>query len=180
MIRTNNLNTTWCLACDFNVVRCASKQDGTILQSVTREIAVFDEFMEELGLNDQLLAGRKYTWHRLDRTCMSIIDRFLLSDDWLSQWDDLTRWGLEWTVFDHCAILLKSTSKNWRWGSYVLKEKLKQLKLALKEWNKSSFGNIDENLKAIVTEIKSIDAKGECGAFLEGDKMKRMELFENF
>lgn len=177
----------------------------------TREMLEFDEFIDDLGLNDLPLAGRKYTWHRSDGTSMSRIDRFLLSDEWLLLWEDLTQWGLERSVSDHCAIMLKSTTKNWGpkpfrtmncwfdhkeseklvadkwkdfniagWGSFVFKEKLKQLKIVLKEWNKSSFGNLDDKIQAAILEIKLIDDKGECGTFSDADKMKRRELFENF
>lgn len=112
---------------------------------------------------------------------------------------------------DHCAIILKSITKNWgpkpfcvlncwflhkefnkfvtdKWEtirvdgchSYVLKEKLKLLKCALKDWNKNSFRNIHDKITAAVAEIKILDDKGELGSFLEGDVLKMRELFEEF
>lgn len=66
------------------------------------------------------------------------------------------------------------------WDSFVAKEKLKSLKKEMKEWNKSSFGDIDNRIKAATEEIKLLDDKAESSSFSEGDIMKRRELFESF
>lgn len=36
------------------------------------------------------------------------------------------------------------------WAGFTLKEKLKQLKIALKEWNNTVFGNLDVNIEKSV------------------------------
>jgi hypothetical protein len=47
------------------------------------------------------------------------------------------------------------------WMGYVLKEKLKRLKGALKKWNKEVYGNVDSKIAALVGEIEELDLKGE-------------------
>lgn len=64
--------------------------------------------------------------------------------------------------------------------SFVLKEKLKELKQVLKGWNKSSFGNIEVNIQNAISEIKVLDDKGESCSFSEGDILLRRVLFEKF
>lgn len=104
---------TWCVVGDFNVVRCFNERRGANSQYATREMEEFNDFTEGLVLNDLPLNGRKFTWHRSNVRCMSRIDRFLLSDVWISRWQDLSQWGLKRTVLDHCPILLKATTLDW-------------------------------------------------------------------
>lgn len=70
------------------------------------------EFIEDMGLIDLPLTGRKYTWHRANGGCMSRLDRFLISDEWIVKWGEHTQWGLPRSVSDHCPILLKTNSIN--------------------------------------------------------------------
>ena len=100
---------------------------------------------------------------------MSKLDRFLLSDDWLSQWPDTTQFMLERDFSDHCLILLRSRIIYWGpktfkimdwwlkdkgfqnlvahkwgnyhpcgWGGYVLKQKLKFIKVCIRQWSLSN------------------------------------------
>lgn len=112
-LRSDNLGSPWCLAGDFNAVRSVSERRGSAVHIATTVMVEFDDFIEDMGLNDLPLVGRKYTWHRMDGSSMSRIDRFLLSDEWLGRWSDLSQWGLARSVPDHCPIILKSTVKNW-------------------------------------------------------------------
>lgn len=54
----------------------------------------FDQFIEDMGLVDLPLIVREYTWHQANRSCMSRIDWFLLLDEWMAMWADLTQRGL--------------------------------------------------------------------------------------
>jgi hypothetical protein len=44
---------------------------------------------------------------------------------------------------------------------FVLREKLKGLKVTIKEWNKEVYGAIDSKILILVEEIKDIDVRGE-------------------
>ncbi|GKV37508.1 hypothetical protein SLEP1_g45534 [Rubroshorea leprosula] len=80
---------------------------------ITREMMEFDSFIQDAGLVDLPLVGRRYTWHSANGQHRSKIDRFLLSDEWLKNWSDLKQWGLGTTVFDHCPLLLKNEKVDW-------------------------------------------------------------------
>ena len=56
------------------------------------------------------------------------------------------------------------------------KDKLKLLKGDLKEWNKSVFGNLEENKHMIMREIEKLDAKDANSDLLEDENLRRLEL----
>lgn len=112
-IRANNLNFPWCVVGDFNTIRCPSERRGVSSQFASGEMLDFDEFIDNMGLNDLPLIGRKFTWHRPNGKCISRLDRFLISDEWLSVWQDLAQWSMDRIVSDHNAIVLKPSYKDW-------------------------------------------------------------------
>ena len=57
--------------------------------------------------------GRKYTWIRPNGSVMSKLDRFFISDNWLTLWPDTTQFVLDRDFSDHCPILLRSKSVDW-------------------------------------------------------------------
>lgn len=113
MLRVINPNSAWVLAGDFNALRSTNDRRGMAIQTMTGEMEEFSEFIEELDLIDQPLTGRKYTWHRANKTCMSRLGRFLISEEWANQWEELSQWGMQRTVSDHSPIVLKPVSINW-------------------------------------------------------------------
>jgi len=71
-----------------------------------------------------------------------------------------------------------------KWGSYEVqgdnitrvKEKLKLLKSDLKEWNRSVFGNLEDEKRRILKEIELLDVKDGVSDLVEGEKLRRLEL----
>ncbi|GLT88308.1 hypothetical protein SLE2022_063410 [Rubroshorea leprosula] len=59
------------------------------------------------------MIGRKFTWYQPNGNCMSRLDRFLFSEEWLLNWTDLKQWGLARSLSDHCPILVKDEICNW-------------------------------------------------------------------
>jgi exonuclease III len=53
------------------------------------------------------------------------------------------------------------------WMGFILKEKLKGLKIMLKEWNKEVYGAVDTKILFLVEEIKEKDLRGEVGSLSE-------------
>lgn len=51
--------------------------------------------------------------YKADGSTMSRLDRFLLSEEWLNEWPELSQWGLKRSVSDHCAVILKERDINW-------------------------------------------------------------------
>ncbi|GKV45492.1 hypothetical protein SLEP1_g52564 [Rubroshorea leprosula] len=101
----------WCLGGDFNAARKVGDRVGC--RGTTREMREFNSFIQDAGLVDLPLVGRRYTWHSANGQHRSRIDKFLLSDDWLKNWSDLKQWGLGRTVSDHCPLLLKNEKVDW-------------------------------------------------------------------
>jgi len=64
------------------------------------------------------------------------------------------------------------------WMSFVLKEKLKCLKVTLKEWSKGEYGGMEERLVRLVEDIKNLDEKGEEGTLTEREVGLRKEMFK--
>jgi len=64
------------------------------------------------------------------------------------------------------------------WMSFVLKEKLKGLKLKLKAWNREEYRGMEERVEKLVGEIKGLDEKGEEGTLEEGEVRVRKAKFE--
>ncbi|WJX67033.1 hypothetical protein P8452_51532 [Trifolium repens] len=64
------------------------------------------------------------------------------------------------------------------WMGFILKEKLKGLKVALKAWNKQVYGVIDTKIRLLVEDINEIDVKGELVALSEVEVGMRRKNFE--
>ncbi|GKV39902.1 hypothetical protein SLEP1_g47602 [Rubroshorea leprosula] len=101
----------WCIMGDFNAVRKVGERGGS--REISAEMREFDGFIRDVGLVDLPLIGRKFTWVQASGRSMSRIDRFLLSEGWLTKWGDAKQWGLNRTVSDHCPILLKQQVVDW-------------------------------------------------------------------
>ncbi|GLU01659.1 hypothetical protein SLE2022_189580 [Rubroshorea leprosula] len=103
--------SNWCIAGDFNAVRNEEEKKGS--RGVTIEMREFNNFIQESELVDIPLVGRKFTWYQSNGNSMSRIDRFLLSEGWLTKWSDARQWGLSRSVSDHCPILLRHKHIDW-------------------------------------------------------------------
>ncbi|GKV24110.1 hypothetical protein SLEP1_g33762 [Rubroshorea leprosula] len=107
----SNKKGNWCLGGDFNAVQSTGERGGC--KGMSREMKEFDSFINESGLVDLPLVGRKFTWYNSNGQHMSKIDRFLVSEDWLLRWPDVKQWGLKRSVSDHCPVLLKNERMDW-------------------------------------------------------------------
>jgi len=65
------------------------------------------------------------------------------------------------------------------WGSYVLKEKLKLMKLALKDWHQSHAQNLPARLLTLKDNITSLDLQGESTELTDGEIQELRGLSEN-
>jgi exonuclease III len=161
----------YCILGDFNAIRSREERKGTgVGGEVEEDMRLFNIFIENTGLIDLPLMGRKFTWMQPNGKCLSRLDRILVSQNWHKEWGNVSLWGLKRDVSDHCPILLKYDDHDWgpkpfrfnnywlnnptfrkvvidAWGSidvrgwkgYVMKEKMKLLKVPLKQWNHPYF-----------------------------------------
>jgi len=121
---------------------------------------------------------------------MSRIDRVLLSLEWSHLWGETSLWVLPRDVSDHCSFVKSGrvglgpkhfrfnnfwlkirefkgvVEEAWRgqnvngWMSFVLKEKLKGLKVKIKEWNKKVYGGMEERVENLMVGIRGLMKRG--------------------
>ena len=63
------------------------------------------------------------------------------------------------------------------WMGYVLKEKLKGLKVGLKEWRNEEYRELEEKVRRLVEEIVEHDNRGEEDRLVELDVQTRKKKF---
>jgi hypothetical protein len=98
-------------------------------------------------------------------------------------------WGPRPFRFNNHWLLhkdFKSLVEDW-WGSnsivgwmgFVLKEKLKGLKVVIKAWNKEVYGAIDSKISRLIVDIQDLDVKGELVLLSEAEVLNRKKLFSD-
>ena len=122
-----------------------------------------------------------FTWFR--GNSRSILDRIFVHPEWLSKIPSLKVDLLQRGLSDHCPLLMhtrdqKCGPKPFRFQNCWLtdpecmkivkkvwlestpmntREKLKEVKKRLKDWNQNEFGNIDSKIKMLENEIQKLD-----------------------
>ncbi|MCH87544.1 transposon TX1 putative protein, partial [Trifolium medium] len=136
----------YCIMGDFNSVRCLGERNGVRGGSERSEdTRLFNVFIENTGLIDLPLMGRKYTW--MQPNGREVVEG-------------------EWTSYQVNG-----------WTGYVLKEKLKRLKGALRIWNKEVYGSVDAKIEALTGEIELLELKGERVGLSEEEQVERKTKF---
>jgi len=82
-------------------------------EGLTQLGVAFNQFIQELELVDIPMIGRRFTWYNSQGNVRSRLDRMLVSLDWLDLQPDSKQFGMDRTVSDHCALVLKYDSLNW-------------------------------------------------------------------
>uniref|UniRef100_A0A7N0TVI7 Endonuclease/exonuclease/phosphatase domain-containing protein n=1 Tax=Kalanchoe fedtschenkoi TaxID=63787 RepID=A0A7N0TVI7_KALFE len=102
----------WMAGGDFNSVLRVEERRG--LDSVNSGMRDFENFTNNLCLVDLPLLGRKFTCtnNRLNAS-YSRLDRFLFDPAILCHFDSICQWGLDFTLSDHCPILISNSHDNW-------------------------------------------------------------------
>lgn len=133
---------------------------------------VSEEWIQEWGVMAQWALNRDVSYH-----CPIILK------------DGSQNWGPKPFRFISCwlqhrvfKMLVESAWSDFRvfgWEAYIVKEKMKLLKVKLKIWNLEVFGNIDHNLKALEEDISSLDTKAELVGLYEEEVCMRKSKFVN-
>ncbi|XP_071696403.1 uncharacterized protein [Rutidosis leptorrhynchoides] len=99
-------NVAWVLCGDFNEVwRCDERKNCIFLEC---RASMFNEFIENNGLIEIPLVGRRFTRISDDGVKFSKLDRFLVSEKFALMWNDLLVIPLDRKLTDHSPILLKN------------------------------------------------------------------------
>jgi hypothetical protein len=199
----------WCVMGDFNAVLHPEERRGANVElSSSREMRGFRSFLDEVGLVDLPLLGRRFTWYHSNGVAMSRIDRGWVSPEWMEEWGDCSVWVCSRDVSDHCPLVLKYADNAWGpkpfrfnnywldhknfkkvveecwrgneitgWMAFVLKEKLKALKMRLKEWHSHEFGSLENSINNKVEDIRGLDVRGEVEGLSSQEVVRRKDLF---
>jgi len=113
-LKSSHQSMAWCLCGDFNAVRRDDERKGIRgNSSKKKEIIGFNRFIETNFLVELPHVGKKYTWFKSDGTTKSRLDRILVSEEWLQIWPSCKQYTQPRVVSDHCALVVKSTVKDW-------------------------------------------------------------------
>ena len=113
-LRSLHQDKVWCCCGDFNAVRCAEERRGIRGNASNKnEIRGFNDFIGRNLMDDFPIVGKKYTWYKAYGSAKSRLDRVLVSEEWLQVWPASKQYVQARVVSDHCAILVKTSIKDW-------------------------------------------------------------------
>ncbi|XP_071688218.1 uncharacterized protein [Rutidosis leptorrhynchoides] len=101
----NSTDSSWLLCGDFNEVRNSSDRLNSQFHQCRADR--FNEFIYRNKLIEIPISGRKFTRISDDGVKFSKLDRFLVSDRFISLWDDLSIITLDRNLSDHCPLILR-------------------------------------------------------------------------
>ncbi|GJX29482.1 RNA-directed DNA polymerase, eukaryota [Tanacetum coccineum] len=90
---------------DFNEVRCKEDRWGSTF--LAQGACSFNSFISNAGLNEVQLEGYSFTWAHPSASKMSKLDRFLVTDGFLSLFPHISAVCLDRHLSDHRPILLR-------------------------------------------------------------------------
>ncbi|XP_028059511.1 uncharacterized protein LOC114263203 [Camellia sinensis] len=139
-------------------------------------------------------------WSRIDRVLVDPkwlegfqlklwgLPRFILDHSPLLLMEDERDWGLKlfWFLNAWCLHpnLSSFVAKVWKetepngWAGFILHKKLKELKLALRQWNKEVYGSVPNKLKAVEEEVHILNLQAESRELDQQEKDRRRAASE--
>ncbi|XP_071688191.1 uncharacterized protein [Rutidosis leptorrhynchoides] len=169
-------NDEWILGGDFNEVR--PKEERQNSQFIESRAKRYNSFIEKSHLLEIPLVGRRFTRICDNGLKFSKLDRFLVNDQFLHVWGDVTVIALDRGTSDHCPIAIRNSYTDFgpkpfkvfdlwldskeaekvvieAWNMQVsgkrdncnFRDKLKNVKMALREWTKRKYGCIDQEIE---------------------------------
>ncbi|XP_071708055.1 uncharacterized protein [Rutidosis leptorrhynchoides] len=185
-------DSAWLLCGDFNEVRDHSHRLNCTLHH--RRATRFNDFILRNNLIEIPINGRKFTRISDDGTKYSKLDRFLVSDKFISLWDDLLVIPHERKDSDHCPLILRDKLVDYgpkpfkvffewlnkdgvediirdAWGKPIkssrldcrFRDHLKNVKSALRDWSRATFGNLDTEIKDLKLKVVEWEIRSESG-----------------
>ncbi|GJZ61623.1 RNA-directed DNA polymerase, eukaryota [Tanacetum coccineum] len=92
---------------DFNEVRYKSDRFGSIFNE--QGANVFNSFISNAGLEEVPLGGSAFTWCHKSASKMSKLDRFLISENLMNTYPNISAVTLDRYISDHHPILLRES-----------------------------------------------------------------------
>ncbi|XP_071729355.1 uncharacterized protein [Rutidosis leptorrhynchoides] len=195
----NSIDSSWLLVGDFNEVRAPTDRQNSQFHQYRADR--FNEFINRNRLIEIGISERKFTRISDDGLKFSKLDRFLVSDNFHSLWDDLSVIALDRHLSDHCPLMLRDKvvdygpkpfkvfeewfncvevdniiSVTWKKPVHglrkdcIFRDRLKNVKSALREWSKSNFGGLDKEINELKKEAMDWEIKAEARSLGDSDR----------
>jgi len=185
----------WIFMGDFNeVLHIHERRGATELSQGMRE---FQNLVFDLQLIDMDI-GQNFTWFR--RNAASRIDRIMVDKAWLDCFPLSKAYCQARGFSDHFPVILTSVQEDWgpipfrtldcwleepsflntfkkEWvklSDLPLEKRLKLIKKPLKDWNRKSFGHIEQNIGKFQKEIDKLESVAQDRE-LQEEEWSRLE-----
>ncbi|XP_071727550.1 uncharacterized protein [Rutidosis leptorrhynchoides] len=167
-------NAAWVLCGDFNEVRYAHERENS--NFIARRASWFNNFIHDNGLIEIPLSGRKFTQISDDGIRFSKLDHhtpLLLKNGLLDFGPKPTRIFDSWIDAAGASQII---SEAWNLPiskcrpDTAFRIKLKNVKMKLKEWSKTSFGRIDAEIKELSEKCLLWELDAEQGSITDADR----------
>ncbi|XP_071713337.1 uncharacterized protein [Rutidosis leptorrhynchoides] len=156
----------WVLCGDFNEVREQSDRLNCVFHEA--RAGRFNEFIVRNNLIEIPIKGRKFTRVSDDGVKFSKLDRFLVTDDFIKLWKDLSINVLDRKESDHCPLVLQDGAIDFGPKPFKIFDNWLELEGAgnviQDGWNKNVRGNLKDcifrdKLKNVKAGLKSWNKK---------------------
>ncbi|XP_073355487.1 uncharacterized protein [Aegilops tauschii subsp. strangulata] len=99
----------WLILGDFNLISRADEKSNSNIN--LRMIRSFRAVIDDLGLKELPLTGRRFTWSNERLNCtLTKIDKALFSAEWEAKFPDFQMIAGSSEISDHCPLILKKIS----------------------------------------------------------------------
>jgi len=172
----------WIIMGDFNEVLHIHERRGTT--ELTQGMREFHSLVFDLQLIDMEI-GQNFTWIR--RNAASRIDRIMVDQEWLTFFPLSSAYCKGRGFSDHFPVILSTAQGKWgpppfrtldcwleepsflstfkkEWvqlSGLPLEKKLKMIKKPLKEWNRKTFGHIEQNIDKFQKEMDKMESEAQ-------------------
>ncbi|KAL0334090.1 UNVERIFIED_CONTAM: hypothetical protein Sangu_1565200 [Sesamum angustifolium] len=137
----------WIVGGDFNTILSPDERSGGSTPSGMAMSDIHDAIADS-ALVDARYVGSPHTWY--SRRLRQRLDRVLISSCWMTVFPKMQVAHLELSQSDHRGLLVEAECTMER-------KKLTPLKHCLKEWNKTVFGNVFDNVAVTERGLKEAD-----------------------
>lgn len=174
----------WCIGGDFNPVKNGDERSSVSYRSGKKEMEEFLDFIDKLDLEELSDIGSKFNWNiiRMEAGQHDILKHCPV---WLKC--DIIYWRLKpfrlihgWFEHKEFRMFIEKEYGNFQVKgkkAFILKEKLKLLKVRLRWWNLEVYGWMDLQLEKVVQKINHLEDKWPKGIvtnYVEELKLQKM------
>ncbi|XP_058762167.1 uncharacterized protein LOC131635557 [Vicia villosa] len=103
----------WIVGGDFNAVKIEEERRGRTTGGRMDEMVEFGDFIELMNLVDVPEVGSIHTWINPGGTASSRLDRFLISDGIIQDWNIVAQVTGDRDISDHMPVWIKASNLDW-------------------------------------------------------------------